>query len=109
MWLTRQLNRPKPSRFTDGTVTGGSRLDIRAEREYRNPQTVLPYGFSSVPAPGERAVLLEGRLAGVAGTAGTDLEEGEVRLYSRGGAEIVLKNSGEVCINGQVFAPREGG
>ncbi|MCI9552842.1 MAG: hypothetical protein HFE94_04825, partial [Acutalibacter sp.] len=37
------------------------------------------------------------------------LEEGEVRLYSAGGAEILLKNNGQVVVNGQVFAPKEAG
>ena len=34
-----------------------------------------------------------------------DLAQGEVRLYSAGGAEILLKNTGEVVINGQTFDP----
>jgi hypothetical protein len=36
------------------------------------------------------------------------LAAGELILFSSGGAEIYLKNSGEVVINGQVFAAKEG-
>ena len=36
-----------------------------------------------------------------------DLSQGEVRIYSAGGAEILLKNTGEVVINGQSFPPKE--
>ena len=32
-----------------------------------------------------------------------NLEEGELMLYSKGGASIVLKNDGSVVINGKVF------
>ena len=38
--------------------------------------------------------------------AGT-LLPGEVRLFSAGGAEIVLKLDGTVVINGQVFEKKE--
>ena len=38
----------------------------------------------------------------------TALEPGELLLFSQGGARIYLKNSGEVVINGQVFAAEEG-
>ena len=32
-----------------------------------------------------------------------ELAAGEVRLYSAGGAEILLKNNGQVQINGHTF------
>ena len=37
-----------------------------------------------------------------------ELEEGEMRLYSEGGAEIKLLNNGTVEINGQIFERKEG-
>ena len=36
------------------------------------------------------------------------LEAGELRLFSRGGAEIILRNDGTVSINGRVFGAKEG-
>lgn len=52
----------------------------------------------------ERACLLR-ETVGV-DDAGT-LLPGEVRLFSAGGAEIVLKLDGTVVINGQVFEKKE--
>ena len=53
--------------------------------------------------------MLNGYCAGLASAPDPTLEEGEVRLYSAGGAEILLKNNGQVVVNGQVFAPKEAG
>lgn len=103
MWLTKQLGKAEGAKLTSGQVSGGSRLSIVGEREYRSPETLFPYGFASLAAGGEKAVMLDGLCAGVAGAADGSLEEGEVRLYSAGGAEILLKSSGEVVVNGQVF------
>ena len=33
-----------------------------------------------------------------------ELEEGELMLYSKGGASIVLKNDGRVLVNGKELA-----
>ena len=33
----------------------------------------------------------------------TELEEGEVMLYSKGGASVILKNNGKVLINGEEY------
>ncbi len=52
--------------------------------------------------------MLGGYCAGLASAAEGALEQGEVRLYSAGGAEIRLRNDGCVVINGQVFQPKEG-
>ncbi len=119
MWLTKKLNRQTGKAVADGTVT--ENLTVLGEREYKDPESVLPYGFASVPAAGAQAVMIDGRIAGVRGKA--DLEEGEIklasgsgaeiylntggdiRLNSGGGAEILLRNTGEILINGQVFPP----
>lgn len=50
----------------------------------------------------ETAEKAESVKTGVVNDAGT-LLPGEVRLFSAGGAEIVLKLDGTVVINGQVF------
>ena len=52
--------------------------------------------------------MLGGYCAGLANAPAGDLEAGEVRLYSAGGAEILLRNNGQVVINGQVFEPGGG-
>ena len=74
---------------------------------YKSPDSCLPllfpYGYSSAAEEGDRAVMLDGVCAGIAAAPDGQLSQGEVRLYSAGGAEILLKNTGEVVINGQSF------
>lgn len=106
MWLTRQLGQSGGAKVTSGQVQGGGKLSVRGESEYRSPEQLFPYGFSSLAAQGEKAVMLDGLCAGTSALPDPSLEEGEVRLYSAGGAEILLKSSGEVVINGQVFQPQ---
>ena len=107
LWLTGKLFPQTGVRLRRGQVTGGQGLSIQGERAYRFPQQLLPYGFSSAAASGNQAVLLEGYCAGLASPPDSDLQEGEVRLYSAGGAEILLNRNGQVVINGQVFQPKE--
>lgn len=104
MWLTRQFEQKAGAQVTSGEVSGGETLTVTSESVHIAPQLLLPYGFSSTPPSGNQAVLLNGMCAGVAAVQDSRLEEGEVCLYSAGGAEILLKNDGTVVINGQVFA-----
>lgn len=106
MWITKKLSRLPSARLGEGEVAEGGRA-VLSEREYRAPESVFPYGLVSVFAPGQRAVMAEGKCIGVRALPPEDLAAGEVRLYSAGGAEILLKNTGEVVINGQVFPAKE--
>ena len=103
MWLTKRLRKSAGMRLWSGAVSGGEQLQVQGESQYRSPETLFPYGFSSLASGGQRAVMLNGLCAGVSTLPDTDLAEGEVRLFSGGGAEIILKQNGEVVINGQVF------
>lgn len=109
MWLTRKLFQEKGLRISSGeTETDSKEFSVQGENRYQSPEMLLPYGFSSAVPAGKQAVMLEGYCVGVPVLRDSGLEEGEVRLYSEGGAEILLLRSGEVVINGQVFAPKEG-
>ena len=104
MWLTKQGNRSGGTKLHRGQVSGsGDQLRVKGESEYRYPELLFPYGYSSAAQDGDRAVMLDGVCAGIAAVPDGQLSQGEVRLYSSGGAEILLKNSGEVVINGQKF------
>lgn len=106
MWLTKKLTEhPETLRAAPGVVTAGQTAPaVQAEREYRGPDMLAPYGVCGVPPGGFRSVMLGGYCAGIQ-PAREDLLSGEICLYSAGGAEILLKNNGEVRINGQRFAP----
>ena len=83
----------------DGTAVSGS-------GEHKELELCYPYGVVSVPPAGESAVVLplsDGEVGlGVLSRA-VGLDEGELMLYSKGGASIVLKNDGRVIINGQEY------
>lgn len=105
MWLTRQLTEAggKGAKVTSGETAGGAQFALRGESDYQSPETLFPYGFSSFAKQGSKAVLVDGICAGVSALPDGSLQEGEVRLYSSGGAEILLKSNGQVVINGQIF------
>lgn len=104
MWLTKQGARSAGTKLHRGQVSGaGEDLRVQGESEYHYPELLFPYGYSSAAEDGNRAVMLDGVCAGIAASPDGQLSQGEVRLYSSGGAEILLKNSGEVVINGQRF------
>ncbi len=107
MWLTEKLAGEAQIKLTSGQVENGRGFAVQANSKYSAPEQLFPYGFSSAAEEGRQAVMLNGYCAGLASAPIGDLEEGEVRLYSSGGAEILLRNDGRVVINGQVFGPKE--
>ena len=111
MWIARRMaRRAGREEFSTGRAAGapGGRLSVRGAGEARGLRCAAPWGVESLPPEGERVLVLPGaglcfgtvRAAGVA--------PGEVRLFSAGGAEILLKNSGEIVINGQSFPKPQG-
>mgnify|MGYP001043179953 CR=1 FL=1 len=108
MWLTGKLGEQKGLRLTSGPVENGTGFAVCTDSRHESPGQLFPYGFASSPEEGREAVMLGGYCAGLANAPAGDLEAGEVRLYSAGGAEILLRNNGQVVINGQVFEPGGG-
>ncbi|MGI6255296.1 MAG: hypothetical protein ACOYJZ_06645 [Acutalibacter sp.] len=104
MWLTKQTRQSMGTRLHRGQVADeGNGMKIQGDSEYRSPELLFPYGYVSAAEDGQRAVMLDGVCAGIAAAPDNQLSQGEVRLYSAGGAEILLRNTGEVVINGQSF------
>lgn len=108
MWLTRYITNNSivsPEAFKgelNDSGTGGTAID--ASGEHKALELCFPYGVVSVPPAGERAVVLpldDGEVGLGVLKAATGLQEGELMLYSKGGASIVLKNDGRVLINGR--------
>lgn len=107
MWLS-QREASSGARLRRGQVTrAGSETAVQGERSFPAPEMLFPYGYAAVAAEGGRALLLDGVWAGMAAAPDGSLSPGEVRISSAGGAEILLKNTGEVVINGQSFSPQE--
>lgn len=113
MWISQQMiaaQKAQPQAQL-GSVTGNVQAGIVAQGagEYRNLQAVTPYGLAYLPPDGAQAVILASDAGNVCiGTLAEDkgIQAGEVLLYSTGGASVYLKNTGEVVINGQVFAKK---
>ena len=107
MWLMSYItdhSLAPPSAAKGELSSGGSGgTSVASSEEHKALEMCFPYGVVSVPPSGERAVVLplddgEVGLGVIANSVG--LQEGEVMLYSKGGATLVLKNDGRVLING---------
>ncbi|MGN1432478.1 MAG: hypothetical protein ACI4XI_02135 [Ruminococcus sp.] len=108
MWLMNYIT--KNSLTSPSAVKGNVNKNdkdgtaVVSSGEHKRLKSCFPYGIISIPPTGERAVVLplddgEVGLGVIAGNV--NLEEGELMLYSKGGASIVLKNDGKVLVNGQ--------
>jgi len=112
MWISRQIidaaKRWPAAELTE--VTGSAAM--QGANAYRGVPMASSWGIDSLPPNSAQAVVVQtGSGIACIGVLSEDrgLEAGELLLYSAGGAEIYLKNSGEVVINGQVFAAKKEG
>ncbi len=75
-------------------------------------EACTPYGIAYIPKKGEKTLSVQvgntNYILGVCKTPPLELSEGEIGLYSSGGASIILKNDGRVLINGREFPESEG-
>lgn len=112
MWLSQQMisvQKQQPAAQV-AEVTGGSVM--QGINEYRGLPLLSPWGIAYLPPNSARTVVIStdagnACIGAVCGDRG--LAPGELMLFSSGGACIYLKNSGEVVINGQVFAAKKEG
>ena len=108
MWLLRYMAKNSLSArgAVKGDVQGQDGTAVLSSGEHKNLRLCQPYGVASIPPEGACAVVLpldDGEVSlGVLGQE-QSLSEGELMLYSKGGASIVLKNDGRVLINGREY------
>ncbi len=106
MWISESIaeNAQTSDAFTAETAFSDGKT-VRLSGMQSSCVSFLPYGIESVPPKGETtAVIKAGRtLCSIGCKSGGDLElePGEIGLFSKGGASIVLKNDGRVLINGE--------
>lgn len=114
MWLSKKLTQHEMQNAASaqsGTVTvEGAEAAVYTSGEDRNVKVASPRGFFWKPRNGENVLVIKGGVFGedayIVGAVQQDggaLAAGEVRIASAGGAEIILRNSGRVDINGSVF------
>ncbi|MCH5303402.1 MAG: phage baseplate assembly protein [Ruminococcus sp.] len=79
-------------------------VQINASSEYAKIPIIAPYGITYAPIAGEESVVLQAGGENIClGTVSKNetLSPGELMLSSSGGATILLKNDGNVYINGK--------
>ena len=110
MWISQQMtaqNRKTTAQVAE--VTGAAVM--QGENEYRAVPFLGPWGIAYLPPNTAKTVVVgtaSGNVCIGAMTQEKEIAPGELMLFSSGGASIYLKNSGEVVINGQVFAAQKG-
>lgn len=108
MWMSKMLAKNENVRTAEkGSVTLSSDiLEASGTVKTRDIESYAPYGYQSAPPVGEEVMLLpssDGQVSLGSKVSCSQLEAGEIRLCSKGGASIVLKNDGSVVINSLVI------
>ena len=109
MWLSKKITEGAgDAPFTaDISFSDGSAVRLGDSAGSGSAIVFLPYGIESVPPKGEQTIIVPaGRTrctVGVKAKSSGTLEPGELALFSKGGASIILKNDGRVIINGREF------
>lgn len=107
MWISNKISSGEKSKqrkvsSADVTMVSGGNIVVQNSNEYKNIKIVSPRGIAYMPVQGDKTVVIpvgdENVCVGAINES-TELEAGELMLYSSGGAKIILKNNGEVVIN----------
>ncbi|MFR5875366.1 MAG: hypothetical protein ACLUFN_02625 [Eubacterium sp.] len=105
MWLSKMLSKSDTvDKAEKGRVTLSEPDSFEAGSSVtsRNINSYAPYGYNSLAPVGEEIILVpssDGQVAIGTKNDSTSLESGEIKITSKGGASIILKNDGRVIIN----------
>lgn len=108
MWISRGFYRKsiQPPEIGTITVSGNAGAEASATAQTKSVSLYSPYGYSYCAPRGEEVLLVNSALGAVGSgmrMKRSDLSAGEIEISSLGGARIILKNDGSVCINGYTF------
>ena len=110
MWITQKITQPlRETAAENGRAVAFQNLELSTTGSMRQQNVPLyaPAGLSAIPCQGAQVMLLpcagEPVCTGVRMTNLQNLNPGEIRLFSAGGASLTLKNSGEIELNGLVI------
>lgn len=111
MWMSKRIVATSEKEVAEkGKVTlSDNHLEAGATVTRRNIDSYAPYGYKSVPPVDEDVIMLESNDGAVvlgALSKDEDIESGEVKISSLGGAYIILKNNGDIVLNGLVIDSR---
>ena len=114
MWLSKRVSGERENeKAENGFVTMSSEqgIETASSSRKRNIRSYAPYGYSAKIPVGAEVILIpfsEGQAAIGCTENGEALDEGEISIKSKGGAEIVLRNDGSVVINGGFVINKDG-
>ncbi|XOQ42950.1 MAG: Lipoprotein [Clostridium sp.] len=106
MWITQKIISSQTSKPAAEMAKVTGTAQAQGANEYRSLPFAGPWGIAYQPPNAAQAVIVSTNAGDTCiGTlaAKKRLMPGELLLYSSGGAEIYLKNNGDIVINGQVF------
>ena len=108
MWMSKKIISSQNSDVAEkGKVTlSENQIEAGATVTRRNIDCYAPYGYQSVPPVDEDVLMLPSNDSSVVlGTLNkcNDVESGEIKIVSKGGAYIILKNNGDIVLNGLVI------
>lgn len=108
MWMSKKIVATSENEVAEkGKVTlSDNQFEAGATVTKRNIDSYTPYGYQSVPPINEDIIMLESNDGAVvlgALNKNDGLESGEVKISSLGGAYIILKNNGDIVLNGLVI------
>ena len=86
------------------------KISAQADSQFTSLPIYSPFGIYSLPPVNSTVLILAGQNGNVClgnMQENIDIMPGEICIKSLGGAEIFLKNNGQVIINGQVFSAKE--
>ena len=114
MWISRKLSESSSPRNAERgyvSMNSGGELEASSSVNSRSTKCFTPYGYSAVIPIGREVILVpsnDGQVALGVLQKDEQLEAGEIKIASEGGASIVLKNDGRVIINSRFIIDREG-
>ena len=114
MWLSKRIAKGENDFSAESgkiTLSNGSETEADASAVTRGLDIYAPYGYAASLPVGEEILMVpssgRGAVLGVKSNA-SGLQPGEIKIASKGGANIVLKNDGSVVINGTFKISKEG-
>lgn len=110
MWMNRainQLDQPEPLHFATVTQAAGGTINTISHIQTLNTPVVSPAGITSMPQAGQEVFVvptISGDYVCLGITAAdSTILEGELKLFSTGGAIIHLKSNGDIVLNGLII------
>lgn len=106
MWITKQLvQKEKVINATSAKVTMADKNVVctTGSEEHRSLPNYAPFGVASVPPTGTQVLILDSEIGTVCTGCLCDnkqVQSGELMLFSQGGACVLLKNNGDILLNG---------